>query len=61
MNGDLQQARTWDGGHLEDGSETWDKGGTQESMGVTLAVTHYIANVEPEEAISCSQIGTPVE
>ena len=40
MNGDLQQARTWDGGHLEDGSETWDKGGYQESMGLSLAESH---------------------
>ena len=30
----------------------WDKGGAQESMGVILAVTHYIGNMEPEEATS---------
>jgi hypothetical protein len=30
-------------------------------MGVTLAVTHYIEDVEPEEATSCSQAGTPGE
>lgn len=28
----------------------WDKGDAQESMGVTVAVTHYIGNMEPEEA-----------
>ena len=49
------------GGHLQDETETWDKGGTQESMGVTLAVTHSIGDMEPEEATSCSQAGTPVE
>ena len=42
-------------------SETWDKRGTQETMGVILAVTHYIGDMEPEEATSCSQAGTPVE
>ena len=41
--------------------DTWDKGGAQESMGVTLAVTHSIGDMEPEEATSCSQAGTPVE
>jgi hypothetical protein len=30
-------------------------------VGVTLAVTHYIGDMEPEEAIFCSQAGTPVE
>jgi hypothetical protein len=36
-------------------------GGTQESMVVNLAVTHGIEDMEPEEATSCSQAGTPVE
>ena len=27
-------------GHLQDMTEMWDKGGTQESMEVSLAVTH---------------------
>ena len=38
-----------------------DKGGAQESMGVTLAVTHYIGDMESEEATYCIQTGTPVE
>ena len=38
-----------------------DKRGFQESMRVTLAVTHYIGDMEPEVATSCSQAGTPVE
>ena len=42
-------------------AETWDRAGTQESMGVTLAVTHSIGDMEHEEAISCCQAGTPVE
>jgi hypothetical protein len=30
-------------------------------MGLTLAVTYSIEDLEPEEATSCSQTGTPVE
>jgi hypothetical protein len=37
------------------------KGTAQEPMGVTLAVTHNIGYMEAEEAITCSQAGTPVE
>jgi hypothetical protein len=33
----------------------------QESIGVTLAVTHYIGDMEPEESTSFSQTGIPVE
>ena len=39
----------------------WDKGGTQESMWVTLAMIHQIGDKEPEEATYYIQIGTPVE
>ena len=44
-------------------TKTWDKGGTQESMAVTLAVTHSIGDgdIESEEATACRQSGTPVE
>ena len=51
------------GGHLQDVTKTWDKGGTQESMAVTLAVTHSIGDgdIESEEATACRQSGTPVE
>jgi hypothetical protein len=42
-------------GHLQDETETWDKGGTQESMGVTLTVTHNVGGLEHEEAIFCSK------
>jgi hypothetical protein len=41
--------------------ETWDKGGTQESMGVTLAVTYYIEDMELKEVTSSNQTGTPLE
>ena len=53
--------RGW--GHLHDEAETQNKGDSQESMGggVTLAMTHNIGDMEPEEATSCSQAGTPVE
>ena len=48
-------------GHFQDETETSDKGSTQEPMEVTLAVTNYIGDIEPEEATSYSQAGTPVE
>jgi hypothetical protein len=39
MNGNLQLTG-WRGmGYLQDMTETWDKGGTQELIGVTLAMT----------------------
>ena len=47
--------------HLQNETETWDKGGGQESMGVSLAVTHSIGNVGPEEATSCSQARSLME
>ena len=34
--------------HLEDIKETWDGGGSQESMGVSLAKTHNIGDMELE-------------
>jgi hypothetical protein len=48
------------GEHLQEETD-WDKGGTQESMGVTLALTQSIGNLKLEEATSCSQARTPVE
>ena len=45
-------------------TETWDRRGAQESMGVTLAVTnmaHSIGNMEPEDTTSYSQAATPIE
>ena len=47
--------------HLQEETDVWDRGGVQESMGVSLAVTHSIGAMEPEKATSCSQAGTPVE
>ena len=47
--------------HLEEETETWDKRGAQESMGVNLVVTRCIGDIEPEEATSCIQAGTLVE
>jgi hypothetical protein len=41
--------------------QTCDKEVVQESVRVTLAVTHSTGDVEPEEATSYSQAGTPVE
>jgi hypothetical protein len=39
----LTSIRRW-GEHLQDERKSWDKGGTQESMGLTLAVTHNIGD-----------------
>ena len=39
--------------------ETWNRGGSQESMGVILAETHNSGDMEPEEDISYSQAGPP--
>lgn len=48
-----QNSATDGGEEVGDKTETRHKG-TQESMGVTLAVTHYNGNVEPEEATNPS-------
>ena len=46
MNENLQAIGMWR--HLQDETETWDEGGTQESMGVILAVTHNTRDRETE-------------
>jgi hypothetical protein len=47
--------------HLQDETETWYRGSTQESIGVALAVTHSIGDMEPEVATSYIQAETTVE
>ena len=47
--------------HLEDVLETWDKGGSQKSIGVTLAENHSTVDMETREATSYIHAGTPVE
>ena len=42
INRNLQQTMVRRWRHLQEKIESWDKGGTQDSMGMTLAVTHYI-------------------
>ena len=52
----------WEGrDHLQEETETWDKGGAQESMEVSLAVTYSFGDMEPKEAISCFQARNPME
>ena len=41
--------------------ETWDGGGSQELVRVTFVETHSSGDIEPEEATSYSQAGSPVE
>jgi hypothetical protein len=48
-------------GHLQEDKKTWDKGRTQKSIGVSLAVTHRNVDMGREEATFCSQKGTPME
>lgn len=48
-------------GYLENETETWDKGGTPGSMGVTLSATHNIGFLEHKEATSYNNAGTPVK
>ena len=48
-------------GDLEDIPETWNRGSSQESVGVTLAETHNSGHIKPEEATSCIQAGTTVD
>lgn len=61
MNGNLQ-LMGWGGrGHLQDETETTEKGDVKESMGVLLAVIHSTGDMDPERSISCSQIGTPMK
>jgi hypothetical protein len=51
MNRNLQQMR---GRRASPGkSQTWDTGGTQESMGTFLIVTHRTVDIEPREDASC--------
>ena len=56
-----KEERWGSGWHLQDETETWDKGGIQGLIGVTLAVTYYTGDMELEEATSCSQAATQVE
>lgn len=46
------------GGHLKNVPEINDRGSAQESMRVTLGVTHCIGDMDPEEDIFYSQAGT---
>lgn len=49
------------GANLQEFSETWDKGGSQESMQVTLAKMSNSGHMEPEETTFSSQIRSLVE
>jgi hypothetical protein len=40
--------------------QTYKERGSQESMGVNLAETHCSGNIEPEQATSCRQAGSPM-
>ena len=58
MNGNLQ---LFGGGENFQEIPTWNRGGTQESMWVTLAKMPNGGNIELEEATSCRQARPPVE
>lgn len=61
INGNHQSVGIGDQGTLKMWQKPMDTGNSQESMGVSLAVTHSFGDMDPEEAISYSQIGTPME
>ena len=45
--------------YLQEEKDAWIKGATQESVGVSLAVTHSTGNMKPESGTSYSQAGNP--
>jgi hypothetical protein len=47
--------------NLQDEIETYNKKTSQESMQVSLPVTHYIGDMDPEEVSFCIQAGTQIE
>lgn len=48
MNGNLQVTGLGTDRYLSDMTEAWYKKGAQESVGVTVAVTHSIGDIESE-------------
>jgi hypothetical protein len=48
------------GGHVQEKTENWDKGRTQEVIGVNVTVTHWLRDMEPEEVTSWGQTETPL-
>ena len=59
MNGNLQMTSLGQG-YLQEETKTWNKEGTQ-SIGMALAVTQGIEDMEPWEAAFCGQAGSLVE
>lgn len=58
-----KSAAAWvEGGeNLQEVPKTWDRGGSQESLWMTLAKMPNYRDMEPAEATSCSQAGPPVD
>jgi hypothetical protein len=61
INGNLQLTEVESRRHLENVPEIWNRGDTQESMGVIFTVTLSTGDMKPKDATSCNQAGTPVE
>lgn len=55
VNENLQLTGLGVGGYLQDMRETWDKGSTKESMGMTLVEMPNKGDKAPKVATSCSQ------
>lgn len=47
--------------YLQDKTENWNKGGVQQLMGLSSAMTHRTGDMECQEATSYSQAGSPTE
>ena len=61
MNLNLQLMEGGCVGHLQGKTGTWDREVAQESMGICLAVTQSIGEMEPGKALCYRQAVTPVE
>lgn len=45
--------------HFQGETETWNRGGDQESMTVAITLHHSTGDIVPGEAASCDQAGNP--
>ena len=62
MNGNMPLPGVWVGADLQKVPETWDEGGSQDSIWVILAtISNSGGDRESEETTSRSQTGIPVE
>ena len=61
INGNQQLTESGGREHHQEEKETWDRAGTQERVGVSLAGSHNIRDMKPKEAAYCGQAGALME